>query len=69
MDQIQRKADSTYMQLPSKYLKHLSIIGESPNTVRVTAYAITYYLKFLKEMELKLKDVFEMSFGKQTEHF
>ena len=66
---IQKKEDMSFLYLPSKYLKHLSMVKESPNTVKKVAFSITYYLRYLAEKSLKLKDVFAMSYGSQTEHF
>ena len=66
---IQRKEDLSFVYLPSKYLKHLSIVRESPNTVKKVAYSITYYLTYLADRKMKLKEVFELSYGNQTEHF
>lgn len=66
---IQKKEDMSFLYLPSKYLKHLSMVRESPNTVKRTAFSITYYLRYLTVKSLKLKDVFAMSYGTQTEHF
>lgn len=31
---IQKKEDMSFLYLPSKYLKHLSMVRESPNTVK-----------------------------------
>ena len=58
---IQKKEDMSFLYLPSKYLKHLSMVKESPNTVKKVAFSITYYLRYLAEKSLKLKDVFAMS--------
>ena len=37
------------------------MVKESPNTVKKVAFSITYYLRYLAEKSLKLKDVFAMS--------
>lgn len=66
---IQKKEDMSYLYLPSKYLKHLSLVRESPNTVKKVAFSITYYLRYLSEKSLRLKYVFALSYGCQTEHF
>ncbi len=55
--------------LSSSYLKHKSRINNSPNTVRTSAYAISYYLSFLDEKSLSVQDVFEMCYSAQFEHF
>ncbi len=66
---IQKSEDMSFVYLPSKYLKHLSIVRESPNTVKKVAYSITYYLTYILELSIKLKDVFGLSYGNQTAHF
>ncbi|MDY3017426.1 MAG: hypothetical protein SOR79_09800, partial [Blautia sp.] len=40
--------------LPSKYLKHLDQINASPNTVKSTAFALSYYYNFLQEQTIGL---------------
>ena len=66
---IQRKDDMSFVHLPSKYLKHLSIVRESPNTVKRIAFSITYYLTYMAEKEIRLKEVYALTYGQQTEHF
>lgn len=55
--------------LPSKYLKHKTKSNRSPNTVKRAAYAICYYLEYLKELPMEIAQVYELNFEKQSEHF
>ena len=55
--------------LPSKYLKHKVKSKRSPNTVRRTAFAICYYLEYLKEIPMEITEVYELDFERQNEHF
>ncbi len=53
----------------SRYLKHKMNEHLSPNTVRSTAMALSYYLSFLNEKELTIQKVFDMPYAEQFEHF
>ena len=54
--------------LPTKYLMHKKRSRLSPNTVRRSAGAISYYLNYLDEYSLRLDDIWEMKYDKQQEH-
>ena len=54
---------------PTKYLMHKKRARLSPNTIRRSAGAISYYLNYLDEYSLKLEDIWEMKYDKQQEHF
>ena len=55
--------------LPSKYLKHKTRSNRSPNTVKRAAFAICYYLEYLKEIPMQITEVYQLEFEKQNEHF
>lgn len=55
--------------LPSKYLKHKTRSNRSPNTVKRAAFAICYYLEYLKEIPMEIEQVYQLDYEKQTEHF
>ncbi len=55
--------------LPTKYLKHKTVMNCSPNTVKRTAFAFCYYFEYLAETKLKISQIYDMSYSKQSEHF
>lgn len=55
--------------LPTKYLKHKTVMNCSPNTVKRSAFAICYYFEYLAEMKIKISQIYDMSYSKQSEHF
>lgn len=55
--------------LPAKYLKHKTVMNYSPNTVKRSAFAICYYFEYLAEMKIKISQIYDMSYSKQSEHF
>lgn len=55
--------------LPSKYLMHKMRSKISPNTIKRSAFAISYYLNYMEECQLHLEDVYQMKYAKQHEHF
>lgn len=57
------------MLLPSKYLKHKTKSNRSPNTVKRAAFAICYYLEYLKEIPMEIPEVYRLEYEKQNEHF
>ncbi|MDO4170576.1 MAG: tyrosine-type recombinase/integrase [Lachnospiraceae bacterium] len=66
---IRDKEDMSILPLPTKYLKHKMKSNCSPNTVRRIAYALSYYLNFLEEENIRIKEVFKLSYMEQHEHF
>ena len=57
------------VELPTKYLTHKTKSRRSPNTVRRSAFSILYYLEYLGEREMKIVDVYQLSFTGQQEFF
>ena len=55
--------------LPTKHLKHKTVMNCSPNTVKRSAFAICYYFEYLAEMKIKISQIYDMSYSKQSEHF
>ena len=55
--------------LPSKYLKHKTRANRSPNTVRRSAFAVCYYLEYLKEIPMEITQVYGLDFERQSGHF
>ena len=66
---IREQESQDIVLLPSKYLMHKKRSRLSPNTIRRSAGAISYYLNYLDEIGIKLEDVWEMKYDKQQEHF
>ncbi|MCI9077046.1 MAG: tyrosine-type recombinase/integrase [Dorea sp.] len=57
------------LELPTKYLTHKIKVNRSPNTVRRSAFAVLYYMEYLREKELEITDVYHLPYDEQTEHF
>lgn len=55
--------------LPSRYLMHKIKSNRSPNTVKRTAMSICYYLEYLAEKQMDLKEVYGLAYAEQSEHF
>ena len=55
--------------LPTKYLMHKLKANCSPNTIRRSAFAISYYLEYLLYKERGVTDVYQMDYEMQYEHF
>lgn len=66
---IRERESQDIVLLPSKYLMHQKRSRLSPNTIRRSAGAISYYLNYLDEIGINLEDVWEMKYDKQQEHF
>ena len=41
----------------------------SPNTIRRSAFALSYYLNYMDENQLHLDDIYKMKYAEQHEHF
>lgn len=54
---------------PSKYLMHKKRSNLSPNTIKRSAGAITYYLNFLDDQNVEMEGVWEMKYDEQQKHF
>ncbi|MCI9272128.1 MAG: tyrosine-type recombinase/integrase [Dorea sp.] len=57
------------VELPTKYLTHMTRANRSPNTIRRNAFAICYYLEYMNEKRMELDDVYQMDYETQYEHF
>lgn len=55
--------------LPSRYLTHKTKTNRSPNTVKRAAFAVCYYLEYLKEIPMEATEVYQLDFERQNEHF
>lgn len=55
--------------LPTKYLNHKVSTGQSPNTVKESALALSYYYSYLWEKEMELSDVYALPYDTQSKHF
>lgn len=55
--------------LPTKYLKHKTDLNRSPNTVRNIAFSLVYYMEYLSFQDLKIEDLFQLSYLRQMEVF
>ncbi len=65
-----READSLEIEtLTAKYLVHKIKSNRSPNTVRRAAYALCFYLEYLKEKQMSLTDLYELSYDEQYQLF
>ncbi|MCI8285915.1 MAG: tyrosine-type recombinase/integrase [Firmicutes bacterium] len=54
---------------PSQYLMHKTRQKRSPNTIKRSAYALSYYLNYMAMENLKLDMIWEMKYEEQHEHF
>ena len=66
---IRENKSGDIVYLPSKYLMHKKRSKISPNTIRRSAFALSYYLNFMDEKQLCLDDVYQMKYIEQHEHF
>ena len=66
---IREKESMDIVLLPSKYLMHKKRSRISPNTIRRSAFALSYYLNYMDENQLHLDDVYQMKYAEQHEHF
>lgn len=66
---IRENESKDIVLLPSKYLMHKKRSKISPNTIRRSAFALSYYLNFMDENGLCLDDVYQMEYARQHEHF
>ena len=66
---IREKESHDIVYLPSKYLMHKKRSKLSPNTIRRSAFILSYYLNFMDELELHLDDIYQMNYMEQHEHF
>ena len=55
--------------IPSRYLTHKTKTNRSPNTVKRAAFAVCYYLEYLKEIPMEVTEVYQLDFKRQNEHF
>ncbi len=55
------------VELPTKYLTHMTRANRSPNTIRRSAFAICYYLEYMNEKRMELDDVYQMDYETQYE--
>ena len=61
--------DMSIVTGPTKYLMHKVRANQSPNTVKRTAFSLSYYLTYLEEMGMVLSEVFELKYDRQHMHF
>lgn len=54
---------------PTKYLKHKDRENCSPNTVKKIAFSIAYYLNYLAEQKISIRQVLQLRYMEQHEHF
>ena len=66
---IRENESGDIVYLPSKYLMHKKRSKISPNTIRRSAFALSYYLNFLDEKQLCLDGIYQMKYIEQHEHF
>ena len=66
---IRENKSGDIVYLPSKYLMHKKRSKISPNTIRRSAFALSYYLNFMDEKQLCLDDICQMKYIEQHEHF
>lgn len=57
---IREKESMDIVLLPSKYLMHKKRSKISPNTIRRSAFALSYYLNYMDENQLHLDDIYKM---------
>lgn len=54
---------------PSQYLMHKTRQRRSPNTIKRSAYVLSYYLDYMAMNGLSLEQIWEMKYEQQHEHF
>ena len=59
---IREQESQDIVLLPSKYLMHKKRSKLSPNTIRRSAGAISYYLNYIDETGIQLDDVWEIDY-------
>ena len=59
---IREQESQDIVLLPSKYLMHKKRSKLSPNTIRRSAGAISYYLNYIDETGIQLDDVWAVSY-------
>ena len=50
--------------MPTKYLKHRTVMKRSPHSVKRTAFAHCYYFEYLAEKQLKILQIYDMPYSK-----
>ena len=58
---IRENESGDIVYLPSKYLMHKKRSKISPNTIRRSAFALSYYLNFLDAKTLCLDAIYQMN--------
>lgn len=55
--------------IPTKYLKHRTVMNRCPHSVKRTIFVLCYYFEYLAEKQPKISQIYDMSYSKQFEHF
>ena len=66
---IRNTEDLSIVISPTRYLKFKMKIHRSPSTVRSTAFALLFYLRYLQELEMTPDDACALDYDKQYIHF
>lgn len=66
---IREQESADIVLLPSKYLMHKKRSNKSPNTIRKSAFAISYYLNYLVSNNTEISDILNMKYEAQQGHF
>lgn len=66
---VREVESDSIVHLPSQYLMHKKRSKISPNTIKRSGLAISYYLNYLEKDQLKMQDVYQMDYARQHEHF
>lgn len=66
---IREQQSGDIVLLPSQYLMHKMRSHKSPNTIKRSAFAISYYLNYINGLQIMMEDVWNMKYQEQQEHF
>ena len=65
---IRKLSDYSSPDMVNRFLVHQITTGKSPNTAKVRAFAIGYYMTYLDTKDMALADVLQLPFAEQLEH-
>lgn len=56
-------------RIVNRFLKQKNLENRSPNTIKSIAFSLAYYCTYLEQQETTIKQVLEMNYTDQQEHF
>lgn len=55
--------------LPTKYLTHMTKANRSPNTIRLSVFAICYYLEYMDTKHMGMGNVYQLDYETLFDYF